>query len=296
MYQEGFMQLSRDGMRGGAPLPLRDIFIVVLTVTMLLFLGGACSKDEPDEVGIPRVVRPMPKPVAKTQAAAPVKKARPDTAQKTLKTPAQGKSVKEAAPEAVKKITGTAVKKAAPAGKAAPPVKAEKKASRAREGYYRVKSGDTLSGIAGRDDVYGDSDKWPSLFRLNIKALSPMAASADIHLKKLAPGIELKFLTPGEVRDNLRRLGPKVWAINVFSSLDSKKIVPNAVKLMRKGHRVYLTTVTVKGKDWLRLRAGFFTDKSKANKAGKEIMSLLGINGAWVARIGEQEKAEFGGY
>jgi septal ring-binding cell division protein DamX len=65
---------------------------------------------------------------------------------------------------------------------------------------------------------------------------------------------------------------------------------------MKNGYRVYISSAVVKGKEWMRLRVGFFGNRSEASAAGKKITSLLEADGAWVDRLGEQEIKEFGGY
>ena len=172
----------------------------------------------------------------------------------------------------------------------------KKKPAKAADGYYRIKKGDSLFKVAGRKDVYGNSMKWPSLFRLNMGGLSEMKLSDDFEHKELPAGLDLRFVTPDEAAENLTKLGKKVWVVNVLSSRTSKKIVPAAVKLMKNGYRVYISSAVVKGQKWMRLRVGFFADRSKASESGKKIISLLKADGTWIAGLEEQEIKEFGGY
>jgi hypothetical protein len=172
----------------------------------------------------------------------------------------------------------------------------EKKPEKKMDGYYRIRKGDSLFKVAGRKDVYDNPMKWPSLFRLNMGGLSGMGLSDDFEHKELPVGLGLRFVTSDEAAENLAKLGKKVWVVNVLSSQTSKKIVPAAIKLMKNGYRVYISSAVVKGKEWLRLRVGFFDDRSKASAAGKKIISLLEADGAWIARLEEKELKEFGGY
>lgn len=172
----------------------------------------------------------------------------------------------------------------------------KKKPAKEMDGYYRIRKGDSLFKVAGRKDVYDNPMKWPSLFRLNMGGLSGMGLSDDFEHKELPVGLGLRFVTSDEAAENLAKLGKKVWVVNVLSSQTSKKIVPAAIKLMRNGYRVYISSAVVKGKEWLRLRVGFFGDRSKASAAGKKIISLLEADGAWIARLEEKELKEFGGY
>lgn len=164
------------------------------------------------------------------------------------------------------------------------------------EGTYRVGKGDSLFKIAGREDVYGNPLKWPSLFRLNMSELNGMEISDDFEHKELPENLELRFVTSDEAADNMAKLDKKVWVVNALSSQTSKKIVPAAVKLMKNGYRVYISTAVVKGKEWMRLRVGFFGERARASAEGKKIRSLLESEGVWVASLGKQEVKEFGGY
>ncbi|MBW2114720.1 MAG: SPOR domain-containing protein [Deltaproteobacteria bacterium] len=172
----------------------------------------------------------------------------------------------------------------------------KKKQAKAIDGYYRTRKGDSLFKVAGRRDVYGNSMKWPSLFRLNMGGLSGMGLSDDFEHKELPVGLGLRFVTSDEAAKNLAKLGRKVWVVNVLSSRTSKKIVPAALKLMKNGYRVYISSAVVKGQEWMRLRVGFFGDRPKATAAGKKIMSVLEADDAWVAKLGELELKGFGGY
>jgi hypothetical protein len=168
--------------------------------------------------------------------------------------------------------------------------------AKAKDGYYQIRKGDSLYKVAGRKDVYGNPMKWPSLFRLNMGGLSGMGMSDDFQHKELPAGLGLRFVTAKEASENLAKLGKKVWVVNALSSRTPKKIVPAALRLMKNGYRVYISSAVVKGQKWMRLRVGFFGDRSEASAEGKRITSLLEADGAWVARLEEQEIKEFGGY
>jgi len=175
--------------------------------------------------------------------------------------------------------------------------KPEKKMpAKEKDGYYRIRKGDTLYKVAGREGVYGNAMKWPSLFRLNMGGLRGMAISDDYEHKELPAGLGLRFVTAKEASENLAKLGKKVWVVNVISSRNTKKIVPAALKLMKNGYRVYISSAVVKGQKWMRLRVGFFDERPKASAEGKKIIALLEADGAWVAKLGKQEMKEFGGY
>jgi hypothetical protein len=165
-----------------------------------------------------------------------------------------------------------------------------------KAGYYIVKKGDSLFKIAGLKDVYGDSTKWPSLFRMNRDLFNGMEITEDFPQRMLPNGLVLRYVTAPEAAEKLSRLGPQVWVANVLSSQKSKGIVELAIALMRKGRHVYMDRANVNGKEWMRLRVGFFKDRRKADFAAKEIKSILDLKDIWVTKIEKEELEEFGGY
>jgi hypothetical protein len=163
------------------------------------------------------------------------------------------------------------------------------------EGYCRVRKGDSLYTIAGREEVYGDPLQWLSLFRLNRDSLDLQDNGAMIMRRELPEGLKLRFITPSEAAQNRARFGQKSWVVNVISLETPEQLVPYALSLMKEGYPVYMTEATVNGKQWFRLRVGFFPDRIAAVAARGEIMSHLGIEGSWVDNAPEELKTR-GGY
>jgi SPOR domain len=245
-----------------------------------VFLGGACSKEEPEEVKAPKVFVRITKPVQKPTIALPA-----------------GKEVKKG-PEKVaspaKMLPAPEKEQPAPAPKIEQPKKKIEK--KKKDGYYIVQKGDTLFKIAGRKDVYDDPMKWPSLFRINMNKLGTIKISENFQDKEIPEGLDLRFVTSQEAAQNLTKMSAKPWVVNVLSSQNSKKIIPAALKLMKEGYRVYITTVTIKGKEWMRLRAGFFKNRSEATAAANKIKLVFKEDDAWIAKIGKMERERFVGY
>ncbi len=254
--------------------PRIKLRVIVPFVAMLLLLGGACSREEPQEPRATKIVMPIKMP--------PRKAGLPAARKETGKDESGVKSKVTSA----RKPANVSVEKEAHKEKAAGP----------GPGFYRVRKGDTLFKVAGQKEVYGDSLKWPSLFRLNMNQLTKMEPDERFQHKELLAGLNLRFVTPAEARDNVRKLGRKIWVINVLSSQSPKKIIPAAVRLTKKGYRVYISTVMVKGQEWIRLRAGFYDTRKRATAVGKDIMSMLHEDDAWVSKIGKMELQRFGGY
>jgi cell division septation protein DedD len=163
-------------------------------------------------------------------------------------------------------------------------------AAEIQEGYYEVRSGDTLSRIAGRKDVYGDALKWPRLFRLNMEKLQDVKITESFPDQKLPEGLALQYAVRREASEHLAALPNKPWVINVASVQNPKRIVLYAVRLMKAGYHVYLTRAQVSGKDWTRLRVGFYANQAEASNAATQIKALLALpEKPWIIRIGKEE-------
>ena len=257
---------------------------MVISVSLILFLGFGCSEEEPSskpersrivrkQIQKPKTPRPTP---PKPKPAPPAKETKPEP-----------KKAAEIKPASAKKVEPT--KQEQPAKPKKPPIKEEK-------GIYIVKNNDTHSRIAGRKDVYNDPLKWPILYYTNMKVFAKMPISDRFQNQTLPAGARLSLITPDQVAGNLKLLPKKVYAINAISATNEKDIIPSALKLLKNRYPVYITRANIKGVDWLRLRVGFFKDRSKANAEGKKIVQILRLNNSWAAQVGEQELAEFGRY
>ena len=254
--------------------------IIAFFFIVPVFLGGACSKEEPEEVKAPKIFVRIKKPVQKPTIALPTRE--------------EAKKGPEKVVSPAKKLPAPEKKQPAPPPRVKQPKKKVEK--KKMDGYYSVQKEDTLFKIAGRKDVYDDPLKWPSLFRLNMKKLGTMKISENFQDKEIPEGLDLRFVTSQEAARNLVKLGGNFWVVNVFSSQTSKKIVPAALKLMKNGYPVYITTVTIKGKEWMRLRTGFFKNRSEATAVAKKIKSVFKEDDAWVTKTGKMERGRFGGY
>lgn len=163
-------------------------------------------------------------------------------------------------------------------------------------GYYYIRNGDSLARIAGRKDVYGDPLKWPILCRFNMDKLGKMAVWEDFADRPLLEGMRLKIITPDEKKGNLEKRANKMWIVNVLSTPNKKEIIPATMKLLEEGYLAYITRTKVKGKDYMRLRVGFFGKKTEADAAGKKIKALLNLGDPWKTKAGKEEFKEFAGY
>lgn len=248
-----------------------------LFVCLTLTTVGACSKEEPPEAKKPaRIVVPI------TQAY------RPDEPVRV---------VQEKAPEATVKDTAVAerVTLENQGHEASASSENPESSPEDEEGHYRVRAGESLWEIAGREEVYGDALKWPSLLRHNLGSLGGIETTADVVKKALPAGLDLEFVPSQRAADKLKGMDGALWAVNVLSSQTQEKIVPPTIGLIRSGYDAYITKAVVKGEEWMRLRVGFFTSRTAAEEEREKIINLLGHSHAWVVKINQKELEEYGG-
>jgi len=253
--------------------------IISICLTLFLWCGG-CSREEPP-----------PPPDKQHKVVMPIKRPVPQKADTSL--PSKQEKAKEETKETIE------VKTASVEEKTIKPPETEiiekETVIEKVTGYYIIKKGDSISSIAGRGDVYGDPLKWPILYRLNMDKLDTLQVGENFLDKELPEGVRLKIITPDEAKENLERRLHNVWVVNVLSVTTNGNIIPVAIRLIKNGYPVYITRATVKGKDWMRLRVGFFKNKTEANTENKKIMALLNLSNSWLTKAGK-ELNRFGGY
>jgi hypothetical protein len=240
-----------------------------------IIIGTGCSREEPSSYPEKNAV------VRKPIGMAPQKKAETVTV------------AKSASPEPVvkkesKEIVATVTEKK--------PEKKSEGLKREEKGYYITEKSDSLSKIAGRKDIYGDSLKWPIIYRLNMKELDDMAKDANFPKREISAGTRLKIILQTDARENLKKRAKDYWIVNVISLPEEASIVPYAVKLIKNGYPAYITRVDIKGKEWMRLRVGFFGQKEEAEENGRKLVDLLDVSDIWTTKVGDIERGEYGGY
>jgi hypothetical protein len=184
------------------------------------------------------------------------------------------------------------------AEKATPgPTMAEKeKPPQDEVGYHTVRKGESLASIAGLQRTYSDPLKWPVVFRLNLEKLGDLPGGEDFPERALPEGMKLRIVTPEEAKKNVRNQAGKDWVINVLSSTSKEEIALAAVVLAKKGYPIYITQSRVKGKEWMRLRVGFFESKRDADALGEKIQDLMNLGDPWITKANQAEFKEFGGF
>jgi hypothetical protein len=242
---------------------------------LFIFIGTGCSGEEPssspeDNVVVRRPIETVSQGKTGTLTAALDVSPEPLSRKETMKSVA---SVEEKVRE-----------------------KKEEGQGEIGKGYYITERGDSLSRIAGRKDVYGDRLKWPIIYRLNMEVLDGLAKDVTFPDAEIPAGIRLKITSSLEVQENLTKSPKDYWIINVLSAQEEEVIVPHAVKLIRSGYPAYITTADINGKEWMRLRVGFYGQKEVADREGKKLMEILGFRDIWTTKVGDIERGEFGGY
>lgn len=283
---------------------MKSLVITISICLSFLLLGVGCSKEEqpPPQVQKPRVVKPIVKPAPekiKTSITGEEEMSKTEEQEEIeVKTAAVEEIIAEA-PETTE--TGTTGKKTSEVR--VKKVVIEEKAAETPEppettetGYYIVKKDDSLSSISGREDVYGDPAKWPIVYRLNMDNLGNLGLGENFPDRELSEGVRLKIITPDEARENLKKRANDLWVVNIISATTKGEVIPPAIRLIKDGYKVYFTKVKVKGNEWMRLRVGFFKNKTEADAEGQEIMAMLNFSDSWTTKIGKREFAEFGGY
>jgi len=164
------------------------------------------------------------------------------------------------------------------------------------ETSYIAKGDESLSDIAARDDVYGDSLKWILLYRHNRKAFEETLKDGQFPDKYVPAEVKLEVISSGETGKASGTGSKEHWVVNVLSLPEKEKIAPDAIRLADSGYPAYITRANVKGQDYIRLRVGFYENKAAAEDEGKKIAETLNVTDIWTTTADESEYKEFGGY
>jgi len=188
-----------------------------------------------------------------------------------------------------------AVIEAAPATETDKPAETTKP-EKAEEKFYAAKGNESLSDIAAKDEVYGEPLKWILLYRFNRDAFDGVEKDETFPDRFIPAEVKIKVISQGDAGKALMTGVKDHWVVNVLSSPEEKKIVPDAVRLADNGYPAYITRANVKGQDYIRLRVGFYEEKPEADAAGRKIAEVLNVSDIWTTRADASEYKEFGGY
>ncbi|MDY6988144.1 MAG: SPOR domain-containing protein [Thermodesulfobacteriota bacterium] len=201
-------------------------------------------------------------------------------------------------PDEIKEAVGVKVSALEEKGLTTPALDVGKQVEKIEKmaGFFFVWKAETLPAIAAKEDVFGDPLKWPILYRLNREMLGALNMGNDFSNQKVPEGFRLKILSPDEKKANLRSQLNKKWVVNVLSTTDEKKMVPVAMRLIENGYKVYIARAEIKGKEWMRLRVGFFDSLAEGNSKEEKIRAVANLGDLWVTQAGKEELEEFGSY
>ena len=275
------------------------VSMVTILIVSLLALAACSGEDQPPpQTPSPKVVQPIKPSMADvekpTTTIAEEKKPqaeekKPQAEEKAaIEKPASAPEKPEVAPKPEAEDKKVASEEPATAQ--------GKKKEKDEPGIYLVKKGDSLSSIAARADVLKDALKWPILLRLNRDKLGEWATGEDLPDRELPQGTELKVITAREAGASLKKGTATVWVANVLSTTTNAEIVPPAVTLVKQGYPVYIVRANVKGKEYMRLRVGFFKNRSEADEVGKKIKEQLNFQDSWSTRADKEEYEEVAGF
>ena len=260
---------------------------------VLLFALAACSAEDPQpaQTPPPKVVQPI-KP-----SVADVEKPTTSVAEEKKPQAEEKASMEKPAASGVKPgATPTPATEEKKVASEQPATTQAKKKDRDEPGIYLVKKGDSLSSIAARAEVLKDPLKWPILLRLNRDQLGEWASGEDVPERELPQGTKLRVMTAREARSKLKKETGTLWVVNVLSATTGAEIVPPAVTLVKQGYPVYIVRASVNGKDYMRLRVGFFKKKSEADEVGKKIKEQLNFQDSWSTKADKEEYEEMAGF
>jgi len=268
----------------------------LVPVCLFVFVFGCSGEDQPSgPPPSPKVVQTIKQPLPeKEQAPVTLGEKKPEQAPEEKPVPPTEKPTVMSKDDSLEKPSTSITQ--SPVAEKPPAPATTSKESREKPGTYVVRKGDTLSKVASRPDTMQDPLKWPILLRLNVDKLRAMPNGEDFATRELPAGMELRYITPGEAREGVQKPSGSPWVVNVISASSEAEIVSPAVILARQGYPAYITRAYVKGKDYLRLRVGFFKSRKEATDQGEKIRGLLKIRDFWATKADEVEYEEVAGF
>ncbi|MBI3398083.1 MAG: SPOR domain-containing protein [Deltaproteobacteria bacterium] len=81
----------------------------------------------------------------------------------------------------------------------------------------------------------------------------------------------------------------KPWAVHVASYRSMEEAQAIVKKLKQDNYNAYLTEFNLKGRQWYRVRIGFYALEKEAKEIGKKISSSYNISGIWTVKPVKKE-------
>lgn len=106
--------------------------------------------------------------------------------------------------------------------------------------------------------------------------------------KKIAVKKE-KPKTPAKKNAVYAEVKHKPWAVHIASYTSMGEAQTIVKKLKQDNYNAYVTEFNLKGRQWFRVRIGFYASEKDAKEAGRKISSSYNISGIWTVKPMKKE-------
>ena len=115
----------------------------------------------------------------------------------------------------------------------------------------------------------------------------PFHPDGGAHVRsRSADMVDQSMAGPGETQD-------KIWVVNTLSTRELDRVKEVFTALPKKNYAIYAYKTNVNGKEWFRIRIGFFTSRQEAEEVGQRLAKEYALPEPWVVRPGPQELATY---
>ena len=87
--------------------------------------------------------------------------------------------------------------------------------------------------------------------------------------------------------------GGPVWVINVLSTQDGDKALDTLNSLINLPYQVYSYQKKIKGRNWYRIRVGFFFSRKEAERVGRQLTREHGLPPPWIVKPSHSEAVKY---
>ncbi|MBI3753902.1 MAG: SPOR domain-containing protein [Deltaproteobacteria bacterium] len=86
-----------------------------------------------------------------------------------------------------------------------------------------------------------------------------------------------------------KKMAYKSWAVHVASYTSKEEALAMVKQLRQDNYNAYMTEFNLKGKQWYRVRVGFYASEREAKAEGKKISDRHHMNGIWTVKPAKKE-------
>lgn len=87
--------------------------------------------------------------------------------------------------------------------------------------------------------------------------------------------------------------GGPVWVINALSTQDGDKALDTLNSLINLPYQVYSYQKKIKGRNWYRIRVGFFFSREEAERVGRQLVKEHRLPPPWIVKPSPSEAAKY---